>query len=236
MQMMIVREGLEILLDSEKFRSQMESKKEESYLYGRGRLHLIQMDNGETVLVRPYRHGGIFRYFTGSLFLTWPPRPFQELAVTEEARRRGIRTLEICGAWIERVWGPFYRGWLITRELGHAHDLWVALQNGFYAGADGKLLLQAVAQSVRRMHRRGLYHGDLNLKNIMVRRESDNIAAYIIDFDKAKIFPQEVPGGKARKNLRRLLRSVCKLDPNRRHLSQQDWDLFVRFYVEAVDT
>lgn len=233
--MMIVREGLEGHLDPQKLKRRMEPKTEPSPFHGRGRLHLMRMDDGETVLVRPYRHGGIFRHFTGDLFFTWPPRPFQELAVTEEARRRGIRTLEICGAWVERVWGPFYRGWLLTRELRHAHDLWTALQNGFYAGADGKSLLRSAAQSVRRMHRSGIYHRDLNLKNIMVRRDNDRITTYIIDFDKAKIFPGEVPPERAQKNLSRLLRSICKLDPDRRCLSQRDWDRFVRFYTEAAE-
>jgi serine/threonine protein kinase len=85
------------------------------------------------------------------------------------------------------------------------------------------------------MHRRGIYHRDLNLKNIMVRRDKDEITTYIIDFDKAKMFPGEVPPEKAQKNLRRLLRSICKLDPDRRHLSQRNWDQFVQFYTEAVE-
>lgn len=235
MQLMVVHEELEGHLDLERFRTRMESKRDESSLYGRERLHLFQLENGTTVLVRPYRHGGIFRYLTGGLFATWPPRPFKELAVTEEARRRGVPTLEICGAWVERMWGPFYRGWLITRQLADAHDLWAVLQKGLYGGAGGKLLLQAVARSVRRMHRCGIYHRDLNLKNIMVRRYKDDITTYIIDFDKAKMFPGKVPPEKAQENLRRLLRSICKLDPDRRHLSQQDWDQFLRFYTEAAE-
>jgi tRNA A-37 threonylcarbamoyl transferase component Bud32 len=233
--LIIVRNELEAYLDPDRFVKQATPQNEESSLYGRGGLYLIQMSNGEAVVVRPYRHGGCFRHLTGGLFFTWPPRPFRELAITEEARRRGLRTSVVCGAWVKRAWGPFYRGWLITRELADAQDLWEVLQKGLYGGADGKLLLQAVAQSVREMHRRGIYHRDLNLKNIMVRRDKDEITTYIIDFDKAKMFPGEVPPEKAQKNLRRLLRSICKLDPDRRHLSQRNWDQFVQFYTEAVE-
>lgn len=230
-QMMIVQERLESTLDLEKFRRI--GKSEKSPFHGRGKLRVFHLDNGETALVRSYRHGGTFRCLTGNLFWSWPPRPFRELALTEAVRRKGIPTLEIYGAWVERVWGPFYRGWLITRELTEAHDLWAALQSDLYTGTNGRPLLKAVAQSLREMHRRGVYHGDLNLKNILIRREVDGITSYIIDFDKARIFPREVPQQKAQINLSRLLRSVCKLDPDRQRLPQEDWDLFLRLYKEA---
>ena len=230
---MMVREGLEPYLDPEKFAEQWKSEKEVSPFQGRERLRFLHLENGETGLVRSYRHGGILRHLTGDLFFTWPPRPFRELAITEEVHQRGIPTLEIFGAWVERVWGPFYRGWLITRELRGADDLWAALQNDLYIETNGKSLLRTVARSLRQMHRRGVYHGDLNLKNILVRREKNEIRSYIIDFDKASLFPREVPPEKAQKNLSRLLRSVCKLDPNRECLSQEDWDLFIRFYREG---
>jgi len=233
MWMMMIREGLEPCLGPEELMEENELAKAASPFFGRDRLRFFRMDNGETALVRAYRHGGLLRALTGDFFFTWPPRPFRELAVTEEVRRRGILTLEIVGAWVKRAWGPFYRGWLVTRELSGAHDLWAALGSHLYVGEDGMCLLRSVAQSLRRMHGRGVYHRDLNLKNILVRREKDGIRSYIIDFDKARLFSEEVPPKKAERNLNRLLRSVCKLDPERRRLSREDWDLFLRFYREA---
>ncbi len=232
-QVVLVREGLERSLDPEKFFTQREKEKGASPFHGRGKLRFFDLDNRETALVRTYRHGGMFRHVTGDFFFTWPPRPFRELAITAEVSRRGVPTLEILGAWVERVRGPFYRGWLVTRELEGAHDLWVALQSECYAENNRGPLLRAVARGVRRMHDQGIYHGDLNLKNIMVRREGSQIISYIIDFDKAKLFSRKVPAGRAERNLRRLLRSVCKLDPDRRHLSPEAWDLFLGFYREA---
>lgn len=232
-QMIVVREGLETFLVPEKFLSQTGSGKESSAFYGRGRLGLVRLDNGETALVRAYRHGGVLRRFLGYLFFTWPPRPFKELALTEEARRRGIPTLEILAAWVKRAGGPFYRGWLVSRELGGADNLWSALQSQLYAGRGVTSLLRSVAQSLCAMHRRGIYHGDLNLRNVLVRQEANEIRSYVIDFDKAQLFSQEIPPRKAQRNLDRLLRSVRKLDPERRFLSVDDWDLFMRFYQEA---
>lgn len=231
-QLGLVREGLEGCLDPAKFFAQSEMARESPFS-GRARIGLFPLGNGEAALIRTYRHGGILRHLTGDFFFTWPPRPFKELVVTAEVSRRGVPTLEILGACVERVWGPVYRGWLITRELEGAYDFWAALERGLYSEGEGHSLLKAVARSLRRMHLRGVYHGDLNLKNILVRREGDQVRSYIIDFDKARLFSGEVPPKRARRNLMRLLRSICKLDPDRRSLSPEAWELFTRFYREA---
>lgn len=230
--MILVREGLEEHLNPQTMLEQKWRVNEASPFYGRSPLSLLRLDDGDTALIRAYRHGGFLRRFTGDYFFSWPPRPFRELAVTLEARHRGVPTADVLAAWVKRTCGPLYRGWLITREIKGSDDLWAALQSNRYAEANGAALLQAAARSVRRMHRQGVYHGDLNLKNILVRREADQIKSYIIDFDKARLFPGEVPAKKARRNLARLLRSVGKLDPERRHLSRASWDLFIRFYNE----
>lgn len=229
----VVRKGLERELAMDSWAGCDPAPGEESAFHGRGRLRSLHLPSGETVLLRAYHHGGIFRHLSGEFFFTWPPRPFVELAVTEEARRRGVPTLEILGAWIERVGGPVYRGGLMSRELKGARDLWAVLQSGLCQGEEGEALLRAAAESVRAMHRRGVYHGDLNLKNILVRQEGEKIAGYVIDFDRARLFAGEVPGRAARKNLRRLLRSICKLDPDRRFFSRAGWELFLRSYQGA---
>lgn len=230
----VVREGVEAFLSPERLLAERERGKEQSPFHGRERLAVVRLENGVTALVRSYRHGGTLRHLTGGLFFTWPPRPFRELEMTEGARRRGLRTSEILAACVERVWGPFYRGWLVTRELEGARDLWAGIKDDdLFGAASRKSLLQVVARAVRQMHRQGVYHRDLNLRNILVRREGDKLRSYIIDFDKARFFRGEVPAAAAQRNLARLLRSVCKLDPQRRYLSRTDWDNFIRFYHDA---
>lgn len=229
--LMLVREGLDPHWITSTVLLSNGAGKEASDFYGRGMLRRIRSNDGDDVLLRAYRHGGVLRRFTGEVFFTWPARPFRELVVTEKARQRGIPTLDILAALVERTWGPFYRGWLVTRELGGAEDLWRALQKGDYAG-DGRLLLQAVARSIRQMHLQGVYHADLNLKNILVRRENGEIRATMIDFDKARLYPREVPMVLANRNLNRLLRSVRKLDPKRRYLSEQDWTALTDYYQQ----
>lgn len=228
----IVQRGMEAYLCREDFPTPLSGSPEEAPRFGRDRMSRLRLGPAQTALVRRYRHGGLLRRLTGGFFLTWPPRPFRELALTIEARRRGIQTVEVVGARVERVFGPVYRGWLVTREI-EADHFWDVLQNGAGRGEDRPALLRSVAECVSRMHRLGLFHADLNLKNVLVRREDRSIASYVIDLDRARLFSGRVPVRMARSNLRRLFRSARKLDPEGRHFTDGDREMFVRFYGEA---
>jgi Lipopolysaccharide kinase (Kdo/WaaP) family len=202
---------------------------------GRTQLKAIRLRDGETALIRNYRHGGVFRAVTRAWFFTWPPRPFRELAITEELRRRGLRTVEVYAAGVQRICGPIYRGCLVTRELRDAKDLWAAVQDESAGQRRFGSILKAAAETLRAMHREGVYHSDLNLKNILIRRTSEGVEGYVIDLDRAKLFLGKLPPELAKKNLNRLLRSALKLDPDRRHLSAASWKELLSFYHGAAD-
>lgn len=229
---MVIREDVEASLTLEECtKPDDRDQNRTATLQGRGRLRTLRLGNRDTALVRCYRHGGLFRHLLGDSFFTWPPRPFRELAITEEVRRRGVPTVEVYAACVKRTWGPFYRGWLVTRHLAESRDLWEAMRDGFILNIGIRKVLAAVAISLRGLHRQGVYHRDLNLKNILVRRESDQqVMAYIIDFDKAVLFLGEVPKTLVQKNLYRLLRSANKLDSRKEYLSKDDWESFVNSY------
>ncbi len=207
-----------------------QGRDEVSRFEGRGRLRALVLPSGDTALIRAYRHGGLLRACTGDIFFSWPPRPFRELTITEEIRRRGISAVEAYGAYVEQVWGPFYRGWLVTRELKGAQDLWQAFKSGFVQELGINGVLRAVADTLRDLHREGVYHTDLNLKNILVCKGEEGVRGYIIDFDKAKLVLGQLPPELVRRNLSRLLRSINKLDPGRTFFLTTHWDKFVNFY------
>jgi tRNA A-37 threonylcarbamoyl transferase component Bud32 len=227
--LLAVRSDVEKFLGVSTFLAENRSQRMSSF-HGREPLRSLSLKNGETALLRGYRHGGLFRALTRGVFFTWPPRPFRELAITEEVRRRGIATVEVYGACVARLGGPFYRGWLVTKELNQARDLWTALESGLVRRTEVELVLAEVARTLKRLHREGVYHGDLNLKNILVRSESGGVKGYIIDFDQAKLTLGGLPAALAQKNLQRLLRSICKLDPRRELFSQTDWKSFLNYY------
>lgn len=229
--MLLVRGDMEADLAVERL-TREESPDTAGRLEGRGALGVLRLADGGEALVRRYRHGGALRALTGDCFFTWPPRPFRELALTHEARRRGVPAAEPLAALVETFAGPFYRGWLVTRRLADARDFWAVAQTENFA-AEKASWLRAAARAVRAMHRCGIDHRDLNLKNILLRREADGALAYIIDFDKSRLFSGPVPPERTERNLARLQRSILKLDPVRRFITAPDWEFFLTAYREA---
>jgi serine/threonine protein kinase len=213
---------------------EIEHRGDAATVFGRGDMHSVKLADGSTALFRCYRHGGLFRSLTGKWFFSWPPRPFRELSITEELRRRGVPTVEVFAACVEKIRGPFYRGWLVTRQLDEARDLWVGLQSGFCQSVGIDATLKAVAASIRRMHGEGVYHRDLNLKNILIRSTGSGAESHVIDFDKAILVLGKLPAPLAQKNLDRLLRSVRKLDPQRQYISAASWERFLEYYNAAA--
>jgi 3-deoxy-D-manno-octulosonic-acid transferase len=208
---------------------------EDERYQGRAALRAIRLRDGESALIRSYRHGGFFRAVTRAWFLSWPPRPFRELAITEALRRRGVRTVEVYAAGVQRVCGPIYRGCLVTRELRDARDLWATLRDASAGPGRLESILKAAAETVHAMHREGVYHSDLNLKNILIRVKPEGVDGYVIDLDRARLFLGKLPQPLVKKNLDRLLRSALKLDPERRYLSAASWAEFLKFYNGAND-
>src|SRR5262245_6790896 len=225
----IVRQERAAQIDFSMCRSEAAAAQASEYR-GRAPIKAKKLPDGETALIRSYRHGGILRVLTGEWFFTWPPRPFRELTITEELRRRGLRTVEVYAACVSRSLGPFYRGWLVTRELQDAEDLWSALRSDFVSKVGIDAVLRAAADSVRAMHGEGVDHAELNVKNILVRAEDGAVVSYIIDFDRAKLFLGRLPAPLRSKNLARLLRSARKLDPEQKYLSTDAWNRFLAFY------
>jgi len=209
---------------------EIETRGDSASVYGRGDMRSVNLTDGTTALFRRYHHGGLLRSLTGKWFCSWPPRPFLELSITEELRRRGFPTVEVYAACVEKVGGPLYRGWLVTRQLEGAHDLWAGLQNGFAESVGIENILKAVAATVRRMHREGIFHRDLNLKNILVRSTATGVESHIIDFDKAILVLGQLPAPLVQKNLDRMLRSIRKLDPQRRYFPPAAWEGLLQYY------
>lgn len=197
--------------------------------FGRAGLDALALADGGHALVRSYRHGGLLRWLTRGWFTSRPPRPFAELAVTAAARERGLAAPEVLAALVARGLGPWYRGWLVTREVEGAGNLWDTVLEDL-SDDQRELLLRRVGHALRLMHESGIDHADLNLRNILVLRKEPDPDVYIIDFDKARLFQGPVPAARARRNLRRLLRSVNKLDRGRVRVRPRDWNCLLDAY------
>jgi 3-deoxy-D-manno-octulosonic acid kinase len=176
---------------------------------GRGGAWRLELAGGLRVVVRRYRRGGLVARVVADRYVGTRPRPLRELAVTAEARRRGVSAPEVLAARVDG--GLVYRGALVTLEVPGARTLIDALRDA--AGADARCALAADAgRAVAALHAAGVYHADLNLTNILVRPAGGD--AVLVDFDRARLRRGSLGARARRRNLARLRRSLAKLDPH----------------------
>lgn len=196
---------------------------------GRGVLYRFPLGDGGYAIARRYRRGGLIRHFVHDLYWERPFRPFTELISTEIARQRAIPTVEVLAAGVEHVTFGLYRGWFISREAEGFINLWEWLQSKPSASArqQGSAV---VAQVIARLHTAGIYHADLNLTNILIMFQTPQPQALILDFDRARMLARPLSYRQRKKNLRRLRRSLLKLDPQEQCFSSADLDLFCDTY------
>jgi 3-deoxy-D-manno-octulosonic acid kinase len=210
-----IRRGLEdFLLSSELFINGGDSLSKdvaEPLKSGRGTAFRISIKDVENVIVRRYRHGGLFgkifrdRYFIGH-------RALEELFCLTTASIRGVPVPEALGVSERRrrFWfipSPFYTAQIATTEIADSINLPEFLNGVDDTKLRGEVLLRAGA-AIKKMHDAGIHHKDLNMNNLLVKTVDD--AIFIIDFDRAKIFPLLTDRFRL-KSLRRLLRSARKL-------------------------
>ena len=177
---------------------------------GRGAAWRMRLPGGGRGVLRRYRRGGVVARLVRETYLGVVTRPFHELAVTTEARRRGVAAPEVLGARVEG-W-LVYRGAIVTAEVPHATTLVEALRT---AGDDSRrhALAAAAGRVVGQMHRAGVWHADLNLTNLLATA-GDDADVTVLDFDRARLARRPLGARARRRNLERLARSLRKLDPD----------------------
>jgi hypothetical protein len=179
------------------------------YLKGRTLHPSIPFENGKRMVLRQYSHGGLLRAITGNLYF-FGVRSFQELALTEEIRSCGISTISSIGAIHHQIFFPFYQAYFLSLEVPHAMDL-IRYFNGIEAHpsrentSSKRKTIQSAGLLIRQFHQAGFFHGDLQLKNILVAGDE----LLLIDFDRSYRKPT-LSAKERMKNLLRLNRSVEK--------------------------
>lgn len=168
--------------------------------HGGGRAPVVRFvfDGGRGVL-KTYRRGGMVgRVMRESYVLV--NRARRELTLLDSLYGAGLPVPQPLGALWQRR-GPIFRGALATRELP-ARDLIAVLSE--QGSLDAGLLRQA-GRAVRALHDEGVFHADLNARNVLV---SDS-HAWVIDFDNARRYAYLNQFQRAC-NLLRLRRSLQK--------------------------
>jgi len=206
-------------------------------LAGRGSIGAVPrlLVGGSRILVRHARRGGLIGRFIPDIFW-WRCRPFRELHVAERARARGVPTAEVVAAVRTRVLGPFYRGAVYTRELPDASDLRAYLASPANRHDAASLrrkrdTFREVGRVVRIAHDAGLYHGDLQVRNVLVRHD-EGPAVFLVDLDKGG-WRQPLPRICRAMNLLRLSRSAAKASRSDLCITRTDMVRFLKGYTSA---
>jgi 3-deoxy-D-manno-octulosonic acid kinase len=164
---------------------------------GRGHLLRFPLPDGAG-LIRPFRRGGVVRHAMKNNYLLHN-RPLREFFIHRHLQHERLPVAPLLGVcWLRR--GPCFQGAIATEEL-QALNLHGHLQEN----PDDFDMLTACGALIRRMHDAGLWHADLQIKNILIA----DSGPLLIDFDNAKMLPRlnaKVRAG----NLFRLRRSFEK--------------------------
>jgi 3-deoxy-D-manno-octulosonic acid kinase len=195
---------------------------------GRARTALVPLPDGEQLVLRPVRHGGLL----GPLWrgaLLGPGRPLRELSVHATLRSRGAPLPRPILALARR------RGLLWSAVVGtllepDARDgaAWLDAQPD---AARVSAALESAARAVRRFHDAGGRHADLHLGNLLLRERDGACEVLVIDLDKARAGAPP-PARRRMWELMRLYRSLAKRGDDAQ-LGRRGCARFLRAYCQG---
>jgi len=201
---------------------------------GRGPVLSIPIEEmpGTRIMIRKYLRGGLVRFVNNDTFLG-NQRPFNELYIGAEAYARNIPTAETLAAVSIKKAGPFYNGYLITKELTSCADLPQYLKelsknSDIHFPEKKEQVLVKTAEKIKSMHDKGFLHADLNMKNILINSLTpENI--FIIDWDKS-VLKKKLTELEKSSNIIRFCRSMEKLKQQEVPVTEKDQELFLISY------
>ena len=175
---------------------------------GRGRVFEVfpkKKEFHQPVVLKQVLHGGLYGRLNRRRYLG-PRRVLAELALTVEARDRGVPAPEIAYlAWTHGRPCDLFLG--TVRVSGSRNLEEVARTEG--PGPQRALTTRAAARAVREMHDAGLFHKDLNVWNVMVTEFMGEPEGFVLDLG-GSWFPTELTESHRASNLARMLRSFRK--------------------------
>ena len=189
-----------------------------------GRGAVLFVSRGEqTWALRHYRRGGAAARLTPDRYL-WTglerTRAFREWRLLRELHDGGLPVPNPVAAHVHRS-GLTYRGDIITERIADTRSMAAAIA----AGEMDEGTWEAVGETLRRFHDRGVDHADLNAHNVLLDRQG---RVFLVDFDRGGIRPG---AGWKQRNLSRLHRSLRKISrQSGAAFGQADWRRLLRGY------
>lgn len=183
---------------------------------GRGEAHFLSFEGRELVL-RHFHRGGLIGKFNRDLYMRTgleQSRSMQEFELLRWMHGERLPVPRPVAAQMTPT-GFLYRAALVTERIPNARPVEEVLR-------DKPLSMEVwgrVGQTIRRMHDAGVYHSDLNCRNILIDAQEK---IWLIDFDKSE---RRARGTWTIENLERLQRSLRKESSKATglHWKEVDW-------------
>ena len=169
---------------------------------GRGTTYFVKHNNQQWVLRHYYRGGLIGQLIKDSyLFINYRlTRAAAEFNLLQTMTELGLPVAKPIAYRVEKK-GFCYHADLLTTRINDAEDLVAVLAKKPLS----KKTWAAIGQTIQAFHRQGIYHHDLNARNILLDQQQK---VWLIDFDRGQ---QRQPNNRWQQdNLKRLLRSFRK--------------------------
>jgi 3-deoxy-D-manno-octulosonic acid kinase len=160
------------------------------------------------------------------------PRPFNELRLSVSLKELGIATPAVAAAVVYTS-GLIYRGEVAREEIADAADLSECLFKSKLSEPLRSDALSATGRLIGSLHRAGVVHPDLNIRNVLICWADDPLDAYILDIEKCVIVAR-LSQRMRRGMLNRFHRSIRKFEASSgQRLSGGEWDEFLAAYALA---
>lgn len=174
-------------------------------LAGRGIAYAAPLPDGERVVVRHNRHGGLLAPLTGDRFVA-PTRAPYELEAALRLQAAGVPTPRIVAYAIYPAGLLLRRSDVASCEIPDSSDLAAVLTTG--NASERRVSLESAATLIGLLSASGARHHDLNLKNILLEHGASPVA-YVLDVDRVE-FGRPGDSRVTERNLDRFMRSARK--------------------------
>lgn len=163
------------------------------------------------VIVKSLMRGGLFGRLNRRIHFS-QKRLFRAVDLSVRLVDRGVPASEVLFGRSEKIFGPFFRLSLATKEIEEAEPLLSFLAGRTISEKRKSTVARVAGESVRSLHDAGVIHADLNMNNLLVAPAGDGTRparVFIIDLDGSRVV--QALGDKERAlNLTRLLRHAVK--------------------------
>ena len=183
---------------------------------GRSSAHFFHFA-GRDMVLRHFHRGGLVGRVNRDLFLrvrAGDSRPMCEFDLLSEMHAEGLPVpLPVAAQFVPS--GLFYRADIITQRIPHASPLQDVLSEEPVSAE----LWGVIGSAIRKLHDHGVFHSDMNCRNILLDTRS---RVWFIDFDKCE---KRQPGQWQQATLERLLRSLRKTakGAGTMHWREEEW-------------